>query len=87
MHTGDEEVQFLESVLFETFGHTPKIQDLRLMAGGSINTSVQLVTDWGTYFVKWNTADADDMFREEVRGLELLRTDRDIYYSPCVASG
>jgi protein-ribulosamine 3-kinase len=72
MHTGEDEVQFLESVIFEAFGYTPEIQDLRLMTGGSINTSVQLVTDRGTYFVKWNDADADDMFRTEALGLTLL---------------
>jgi protein-ribulosamine 3-kinase len=72
MHTGNEEVQFLESVLFEIFGYAPGIQDLHLMAGGSINTSVRLVTDQGTYFVKWNNADADEMFQTEARGLRLL---------------
>lgn len=72
MHTGDEEIRFLESVLFEALGHTPKITDTRLVTGGSINTAVRLATEQGTYFVKWSEAHSDDLFRTEARGLDLL---------------
>jgi fructosamine-3-kinase len=73
MHTGDEEVQFLEGVLYETFGSAPKLLDVRLVSGGSINMSVQLTTSEGSYFVKWNTADKEDMFRAESMSLKVLR--------------
>jgi protein-ribulosamine 3-kinase len=73
MHTGDEEVQFLEGVLYETFGSSHELLDVRLVSGGSINMSVQLTTNEGTYFVKWNSADKIDMFRSEARSLKVLR--------------
>jgi|AntAceMinimDraft_5_1070358.scaffolds.fasta_scaffold110675_1 fructosamine-3-kinase len=65
MHTGDEEMQFLENVLFEALGHSPKIIDTRLIAGGSINTTVRLATDEGTYFIKWSEAHSDELFQTE----------------------
>ncbi|WP_247232600.1 fructosamine kinase family protein [Telluribacter sp. SYSU D00476] len=72
MHTGDEEVQFLEGILYETFGSALELLDVRLVSGGSINMSVQLMTSEGSYFVKWNTAEKEDMFEAEARGLDLL---------------
>jgi protein-ribulosamine 3-kinase len=46
----------------------------RSVSGGSINQAALLETDAETLFVKWNRqAVAEDMFRKEQRGLELLR--------------
>lgn len=72
MHTGEDEIQFLQSVLFEAFGKSPQIIDTQLVAGGSINTAVRLVTDRDTYFVKWSEAHSEESFQTEARGLELL---------------
>ncbi len=73
MHTGNEEIQFLESALFAVFGQTPEILGVQLMTGGTINTSVQVETNRGSFFVKWNDVATNEMFRTEVRNLELLR--------------
>ncbi len=73
MHTGNEEIQFLESTFFAVFGQTPEILNVQLMTGGTINTSVQVETSRGVFFVKWNDVATNEMFRTEVLGLELLR--------------
>ncbi len=73
MNTGQEEIQFLESALFAAFGQTPKIEDVRLMTGGTINNAVEVVTSRGSFFVKWNDAGTNEMFRTEVLSLALLR--------------
>lgn len=43
------------------------------MTGGTINNAVEVVTSRGSFFVKWNDVEINDMFRTEVLGLELLR--------------
>lgn len=49
-------------------------RDVRTVSGGCINTCVQVQTDAGPYFVKWNRKDAfPGMFEAEVKGLKLLK--------------
>jgi fructosamine-3-kinase len=73
MWNHNEQFQFFETILFETFGKTPKIREVRIIAGGSINTAVRVVTSQGTFFIKFNHAELEDMFEKEARGLEILR--------------
>lgn len=47
--------------------------EYRLLQGGSINVTVQVVTNEGKYFVKYNTRNHEGMFETEARGLDLLR--------------
>lgn len=68
-----EQVQFFESILFETFGQTIEVLEVRVVSGGSINTAVRVFTSEGTFFIKFNHAEQEDMFEKEVRGLEILR--------------
>lgn len=68
-----EQVQFFESVLFETFGQTIEVLEVRVVSGGSINTAVRIFTSEGPFFIKFNYAELEDMFEKEAKGLEILR--------------
>ncbi|MFN8347881.1 MAG: fructosamine kinase family protein [Spirosomataceae bacterium] len=68
-----EQFQFFETILFETFGKTPEVYEVRIISGGSINTAVRVATSEGTFFIKFNHAELEDMFEKEAQGLEMLR--------------
>jgi protein-ribulosamine 3-kinase len=68
-----DQFQFLESVLFETFGRPVQMQDFQFLYCGNFNLAARVTTDLGTYFVKWNQGDHAGMFETEARGLDLLR--------------
>ncbi|WP_428664510.1 fructosamine kinase family protein [Runella sp.] len=73
MWAGNDQYQFFESILFETLGHTIEVTEARFVSGGSINTAARIFTPEGTFFVKFNHAEKEDMFEKEARGLALLR--------------
>ncbi|UTA68372.1 fructosamine kinase family protein [Emticicia sp. 21SJ11W-3] len=73
MQTAEDQFQFFEGILFETLGHDVQVNEYRLLQGGSINATVQILTSEGKYFVKYNTLNYDQMFAAEARGLDLLR--------------
>ncbi|WP_394992954.1 fructosamine kinase family protein [Emticicia sp.] len=73
MQTAEDQFQFFESVFFEMFGHDVQVSEYRLLQGGSINITVQVVTNEGKYFIKYNTRSHEGMFETEAKGLELLR--------------
>ncbi|RDB06442.1 fructosamine kinase family protein [Runella aurantiaca] len=73
MWDGIDQYQFFESILFETFGKSVEVIDVRFVAGGSINTAARVLTPEGTFFVKFNHAEKEDMFEKEASGLSLLR--------------
>lgn len=62
---------FFQSVLDE---HLPTSQLIkhRSVGGGCINNAVQLETDNGTYFIKWNHKSENDLFITEEKGLSIL---------------
>ena len=74
---GDEQFTFFESILFTAFGHTVQVLDAQFVSGGNINTSAQVFSSEGVFFVKWNQleqkADELSMFEAEAKGLALLR--------------
>lgn len=70
---GDEQFSFFESILYQTLGHSVEVIEAQFLAGGDINTSAQVFSSEGVFFVKWNHADRADMFEVEARGLNLLR--------------
>jgi fructosamine-3-kinase len=74
-----EQVQFFESILFETFGQPIKVVEIRVVSGGSINTAVRVFTTEGSFFIKFNHAEQEDMFEKEARGLEILRQTNTIH--------
>lgn len=79
MWDGLDQYQFFESILFETFGKAVEVNDARFVAGGSINTTARVLTPEGTFFVKFNHAEKEDMFEKEARGLALLRNTNAIH--------
>lgn len=51
------------------------VHQLRSVSGGSINHAATIITeDNQTYFLKWNSSAASDMFAKEEKGLQLLRS-------------
>ncbi len=66
--------QFLESLLFQTFGETPNSVSIHFVGGGCINNTLRLESNLGTHFVKWNEDEENDMFQKEMSGLALLKT-------------
>ncbi len=73
MWIGAEQYQFFEAILFKTFGHEIEIKDIRFISGGSINTAARVSTLEGTFFVKFNHSEHEDMFEKEAKGLTLLQ--------------
>ena len=73
---GDEQFSFFESILFLALGQTVDVIEMQFIAGGDINTSAQIFSSEGVFFVKWNQISApekQDMFQVEAKGLNLLR--------------
>lgn len=73
MWLGNDQFQFFESILFETLGHPTEVIEARFVSGGNINTAARILTPEGTFFVKFNHAEKEDMFEKEVCGLDVLR--------------
>ena len=49
------------------------IEHFQSVLGGSINQAAQITAQDGqSYFLKWNSAAASDMFPKEEKGLQLL---------------
>jgi fructosamine-3-kinase len=62
----------LESIETKT-GKRQVLKSMRFVGGGSINNTLQLKTDSGNYFIKWNDAKRfPEMFAKEARGLKTL---------------
>ncbi len=78
---GDEQFAFFESILFLALGQDVQVIETQFLSGGDINTSAQVFSSEGVFFVKWNELhqhvdDRHDLFETEARGLALLhRTD------------
>ncbi|AEI51840.1 fructosamine kinase family protein [Runella slithyformis] len=79
MWLGNDQYQFFESILFETLGYSTEVIEVRFVSGGSINTAARVLTPEGTFFVKFNHAEKEDMFEKEVRGLRILRSTKTIH--------
>ena len=75
---GDEQFSFFESILFLALGQSVEVIEMQFISGGNINTSAQVFSSEGVFFVKWNqlepaTDSQPDLFAAEAKGLELLR--------------
>lgn len=69
----DNNKQFFDAVICQSIGREVQIQSIDLVTGGCINQTICLKTDIGQFFLKWNEQQALDMFRQEAKGLDLLR--------------
>jgi protein-ribulosamine 3-kinase len=72
--------ELLLEILSKKYGGADKILNARNLSGGDINQAAMFETSTGTWFAKWNRADAfPGMFEAEARGLELLRSAGEIF--------
>lgn len=79
--------EFYQAILKESLGNETKITEIQPTSGGCINNSVRLVTNQGSYFLKWNDTIPDDMFQKEMKGLQLLRDTHEIQIPEVIAHG
>lgn len=75
---GDKQLQFFESVLFESLGRELSIKSFEFVSGGCINNAVKLHTAMGDFFIKWNIYELEGMFEAEARGLQILKESQEI---------
>ncbi|CAN5194489.1 fructosamine kinase family protein [soil metagenome] len=76
----------LRNFLSETLDYIPHINSTTPVGGGCINTCLKLVTNSGTFFLKYNNADKyPGMMASEAYGLELLRSTQTISIPEVVA--
>ena len=68
-----EQVQFFESLLFESLGSEITVEGYRMLSGGNLSNAVRLETREGFFFLKWNEHPAGDFFSSHAQSLELLR--------------
>ena len=87
---GDEQFTFFESILFSALGQSVTINDMQFVSGGNINTSAQVFSSAGVFFIKWNQLEQDvspDMYEREVEGLALLRQTSTFYIPQVIDHG
>ena len=83
-----EDVQHLVSrFLFHGLGSEHEIHDVSFLSGGCINMSVKATTASGSYFIKWNELELQDLFEKEVDGLETLRDKSSLVVPEVINSG
>jgi protein-ribulosamine 3-kinase len=75
---GDEQFSFFESILFSALGQSVEVIEMQFISGGNINTSAQVFSSEGVFFVKWNQLEPavdgqPELFAAEAKGLDLLR--------------
>ncbi|MEL6537761.1 MAG: fructosamine kinase family protein [Bacteroidota bacterium] len=79
---------FFEQALFQVLGYSPEVQQMHFASGGCINNAVQLITDQGEYFIKWNEdSTLEGMFEVEAQGLELLAGASPVYVPTVIGVG
>lgn len=68
--------EFINAILFRTFGKDPVLQSYKSVGGGCINNGLEVVCDDGAaaikYFIKWNEDRIEDLFEKEAHGLSIL---------------
>ena len=75
----------IKSILFSKKGEGVTILDMQPVSGGCINNASKIITNCGTFFLKWNKTANDKMFEVEVKGLELIRKRNTIYIPQLIA--
>jgi protein-ribulosamine 3-kinase len=73
MFSEDTYIQFFENIILDCLGTEEHVLNYHFLGGGNINSAVRVVGASGTYFVKWNESQEQDIFEKEAYGLEQLR--------------
>lgn len=64
--------KLIGEMLLQTLGEGLTVKSMQLQGGGCINNGIKVETQTGSFFIKWNELEHDDMFRKEAAGLSLL---------------
>lgn len=64
--------QFLDAVLFQSFGKELKAKSFTFLVGGNINNALKIQSEEGSFFLKWNVHSLEGMFECEAKSLHLL---------------
>ena len=75
----------IKKTLLSKKGENITILDMQAVSGGCINNASKIITNCGTFFLKWNKTAADKMFEVEAKGLELIRKSNTIYTPHMIA--
>ncbi|AFD07110.1 fructosamine kinase family protein [Solitalea canadensis] len=77
----------LQQALSQVLNADVIIDDFHLVEGGSISSAAKVVTNSGTFFIKWNDASFHKLFEAEEIGLNVLRTACPILVPKLIGSG
>lgn len=64
--------EFIQSVLTKHISSSIKLIGTTSVSGGCINNAYKVLTDQGSFFLKWNNASLSEMFFSEAKGLTIL---------------
>lgn len=59
-----------KKILAENFGEKVTLQNVRVSSGGCISSAASLLTNYGSFFIKWGQS--SEMYTAEKTGLQLL---------------
>ena len=79
--------QLLEAILIQVFGGSQVLVNYSLVAAGNLNQAIFLQTDKGAYFLKTNFQSNTDLFKKELEGLELIRSNCSLHVPEIIAEG
>ena len=69
----------IKKIVTNNLGRNVSILSVLPVSGGSISSSLKIVTSSGKFFLKWNNNAPCKMFEVESRGLDLLRKNSPLY--------
>ncbi|MEQ9404258.1 MAG: fructosamine kinase family protein [Cyclobacteriaceae bacterium] len=81
------DVDFYKEILTRHRGSSIGIDSIQSVSGGCINITNRVVTSKGSFFVKINTPEQKDLFKKEVKGLEMLKSKSPVNTPEIVGSG
>lgn len=64
--------EFIHHILSSHISSNIQLKSASSIAGGCINSASQLITNQGSYFLKWNKEELNEMFATEEKGLAIL---------------
>lgn len=64
---------FINQIIKKHLSPTIQLNTISSVSGGCINTAYKVETDQGSFFLKWNKEELDNMFQSEDRGLSILK--------------
>ncbi|GGZ29470.1 aminoglycoside phosphotransferase [Echinicola pacifica] len=78
---------FYQEVLLDAIPDPTLLNSVRLISGGTMNQSVLLETDKGSFFLKSNHLPSSDVFVQEIKGLTLLHKHSPLQIPKTIGAG